>query len=76
MRLWTDGGGSNRSSMFNNGAAKANLLLSKTLYKKEKRREWQDGSGVKAMGTKPENLSSIPRTHIVEGENQLWPIGL
>ena len=58
------------------GLPKPTLLLSKTLYKKEKRREWQDGSGVKAMETMPENLSSIPRTHIVEGENRVWPIGL
>jgi hypothetical protein len=27
---------------------------------------------IKAFSTKPDNLSSLPRTHTVEGENQLF----
>ena len=30
----------------------------------------EDGSVGKALGTKPDNLSLIPRTHMVEGDNR------
>ena len=32
---------------------------------------WQDGSVVKVLAAKPDNLSLTPRTHRVEGQNQL-----
>lgn len=35
---------------------------------------WQDGSEGEAPATKPGDLSSIPRTHTVEGKNQLLKV--
>lgn len=32
---------------------------------------WQDGSVVKVLAAKPDGLILIPRTHTVEGQNQL-----
>lgn len=37
---------------------------------------WHDGSVVKVLAAKSDNLSLIPRTHRVEGQNQLPIVGL
>lgn len=35
-----------------------------------------DGTVVKALAAKSDYLSSIPRTHMVDGENQFLPVDL
>lgn len=35
-------------------------------------RGWQDGSAAGVIATKPNDLSSIPGTRVIEGENQFW----
>jgi hypothetical protein len=39
------------------------------------RRYWPDGSASKGIATKPDALSSMPKTHVVEGESWLFASG-
>lgn len=44
--------------------------------KKHYREEEQDGLAGKELAIKHEDMSSIPRIHMEEGENQLLQVGL
>lgn len=43
---------------------------------KQQQRAGKAVQSVKVLATKPDSLSSIPRNHVVEGENQLRQVVL
>lgn len=47
------------------------LLPKQTRKQKSKERDSKMDYRIRTLATKPEDMSSIPRTHVEEGENQL-----